>query len=970
MKQTKLISLLLVICLVAALLVPGTVAMEAKAADGEENDGLVVNKTAKANGDGTYTITLEAYATGESVTSSTEKDVPTDIILVLDDSGSMAYEFSTVTDDSFVRYYEDNSTLYNYRHSEDNRRNENLWYKVENEYYSVSVAIDTVLSYEEYSGESNWTYYSNRNNLYLKTADGTYLRISVERTGGLISGYHYEYTWSGGSLTSDGMFESPAFSQYGEVVLATISDYKYTYSYTIGDDTTEIETSVGADNSPNNAFYKRIERGSDISRIDALKSALDGFVSSVNAKAKGPDGEFGTDDDVQHRVAVVSFASDATVLTDGLEDMTTEEGRNSVNAAFYKLAASGATRADLGMSEAYSILDGSTLQEGEKRNRVVIFFTDGSPTSGNGFELDIAENAIQTSKNIEDQLQADVYAVGIFDGANAASAGTKPNGDLYNNSSQLPAASNWFMQNVSSNRGVVQSSSYYLSAADAGTLNSIFQQISDQIQEGGSSIELGAEAVVRDVISPYFKLPDDAALGDISLSLVPYTDENQWGDSVKAAGVTAEIGGTDRKNISVTGFDFSKNWCGPRTDAGGATTYGGNKLVISFNVEAEPLFLGGNNVPTNDNAGVYEKPDDTDPLKNFPVPEVNVPIKDITVTAGDKNVYLLGDLTKDQLTSDATVKAGENIEIKLDPTVDNYGLETWQNKFVKIEASLSDSEHKPLESGFTGLKEDTAYNLKVTVSPKTEGTASSGTVATVKTGEDDADVNVFKPEITWKDTCIDAGKTPVYKSDEVVEQNFVSLNWKHGETISTGGGVTMIGSEPTLSYTYNPEAQPLTKETPVRVTVKIDDQDVTTDTFFLHDECTFVNCKWETEYEDKGYHFVVHLNTFDLTIIKSGYNIDPDQTFIFTVKNEETGFSMQVVIKGTGSTTITNLPAGTYTVTEDTSWSWRYEPVSGGTQTGSPENPTVVFSNQRDDETWLDGNAYCENVFDGITGTN
>ena len=118
------------------------------------------------------------------------------------------------------------------------------------------------------------------------------------------------------------------------------------------------------------------------------------------------------------------------------------------------------------------------------------------------------------------------------------------------------------------------------------------------------------------------------------------------------------------------------------------------------------------------------------------------------------------------------------------------------------------------------------------------------------------------------------------------------------------------------------------------------------------------------------YHFVVHLNTFDLTIIKSGYNIDPDQTFIFTVKNEETGFSMQVVIKGTGSTTITNLPAGTYTVTEDTSWSWRYEPVSGGTQTGSPENPTVVFSNQRDDETWLDGNAYCENVFDGITGTN
>ena len=102
MKQTKLISLLLVLCMVAALLVPGTVAMEAKAADGDDTEGLVVNKTATAKDNGTYTITLEAYATGESVTSSTKKDVPTDIILVLDDSGSMAYNFSTVTDNSFV----------------------------------------------------------------------------------------------------------------------------------------------------------------------------------------------------------------------------------------------------------------------------------------------------------------------------------------------------------------------------------------------------------------------------------------------------------------------------------------------------------------------------------------------------------------------------------------------------------------------------------------------------------------------------------------------------------------------------------------------------------------------------------------------------------------------------------------------------------------------------------------------------
>lgn len=956
MKQIKLISLLLVVCLVAALLVPGTVAMEAKAADGEENDGLVVNKTAVANPDGTYTITLEAYATGESVTSSTKKDVPTDIILVLDDSGSMDYDFDTVTEDSFVRYYEDNSTLHEYRHNDNDGwfATNNLWYKVEDQYNSVSVVREEVYSYQDYTGQSNFRYNWYRNRLYLLTPDGSYKKVSVSTSGWNTT---YTYSWDGGSLTSSGTNSTPDFSQYGTIVLQS-SDYQYTYSYTVDENTTVIETSVGADNSPNNAFYKKIESGSDISRIDALKLALDGFISSVNVKAMGIDGEFNTDDDVHHRVAVVSFASSASTLTNGLEDMTTEEGRNSVSNAFYKLVTNGATRADLGMQRAENILRNNPVQSGEQRNRVVIFFTDGEPTSGSSFEMSVANGAIDRSTAIKD-LGAKVYSVGIFEGADATSIGYQ-----YGNDTQK---SNWFMQNVSSNNGVLHSPSYYLSAADAGTLNSIFQQISDQIQEGGSSIELGAEAVVRDVISPYFKLPDDATEGSISVQTVPYEDENKWGNGVPAVGVEVTI---DQNQVSVTGFDFSENWCGPRT-VEGTTNYAGQKLVISFNVVPKDGFLGGNNVPTNANAGVYENPDKTEPLKKFPVPEVNVPIKDITVTAGDKNVYLLGDLTKDQLTSGATVKAGENIVINLDPTVKNYGLEIWQNEFVKIESSLSDSEDKPLENGFADLKKDADYQLTVTVSPEEEPKETSdGTPADEKTGSGTGKVNVFKPEITWQDTCIDAGNIPVYKSDESVDQNFVSLNWKHGETISTDVGVTMIGSEPTLSYDYTPAAAELTEETPVKVTVKIDNQDVTTDSVFVHDECTFENCKWETKYKDEGYHFVVHLNTFDLTITKSGCNVglDPNQTFVFKVTGPN-DFSMEVVIKGNGSTTITNLPAGTYTVTEDTGWSWRYEPTSNGL-TGSPENPVVTFSNIRNNDYWLDGNAYCKNVFDGFTATN
>ena len=93
----------------------------------------------------------------------------------------------------------------------------------------------------------------------------------------------------------------------------------------------------------------------------------------------------------------------------------------------------------------------------------------------------------------------------------------------------------------------------------------------------------------------------------------------------------------------------------------------------------------------------------------------------------------------------------------------------------------------------------------------------------------------------------------------------------------------------------------------------------------------------------------------------------------FTVTGPNS-FSMEVVIKGNGSATITNLPAGTYTVKEDTGWSWRYE-TSNPSQTVTADHISggkagVTFENTRGDDQWLDGNAYCKNVFDGITASN
>lgn len=982
MKQTKLISLLLVICLVAALLVPGTVAMEAKAADGEENDGLVVDKTAVANPDGTYTITLEAYATGESTTISTSEDVPTDIILVLDQSGSMADPMSVY---SFKEYSNrSNGFLCARSHNEGS---ENLYYKLEDgSYAAVSVTYeDKAFTYTEITnGKNNSTrdgatnYYSNRDNLYAKV-NGEYLQVTLTSEQNWFWTY-YTYTLPDGTeiAFSEGDRNSPTFRGIDGNILYLLTVDKnqteYTYSYVVDGVVQEIEFSVGENTIPKKTFYERYTSDT-VSRLNALIEAATTFAESVREKALGDDGISNTLDDVEHKIAVVSFDDTASNLTNGLVDMTGDGAYNTVERAIQRLRANGNTKPDEGIGMANNIFAQNPISQDEKRNRVIVLFTDGYPAPGgtDNIKYDWCDSAISAAYASKHTYGATVYTVGIFDGANPT--GSISEGFNYgstNTSAQLVAA-NRYMHLTSSNysdatsmqnTGAKSKDGYYLSAADAGTLNSIFQQIAGSIESGGTTVKLDENSVIRDVISPYFRLPDGATPEDISLSLVPCTGDNEWGKSEDATGVTAEIGGTDHKNISVTGFDFSENWCGPRT-VDGETTYSGKKLVISFNVEAKPLFLGGNNVPTNANAGIYEKPDDTEPLKNFPVPEVNVPIKDITVTAGDKNVYLLGDLTKDQLTSDATVKAGENIVINLDPTVVNYGLETWQNEFVKIEASLSDSEDKPLENGFADLKKDADYKLTVTVSPGEEPKETSdGTPADEMPGSATGNVNVFMPEITWKDSEKNIGDVPNY-----LDENFESVVWKHGETISSDEGVTMIGTEPTLSYTYDPEARPLTEETPVRVAVKIDDQDVTTDSVFVHDPCTLDNCKWETKYKDEGYHFVVHLNTFDLTIIKSGNNIDPDQTFIFTVKNEETGFSMEVVIKGNGSTTITNLPAGDYTVTEDTGWSWRYTP-SGNELIGNPERPEVTFSNTRTNDNWLDGNAYCENEFIGTAASN
>ena len=130
--------------------------------------------------------------------------------------------------------------------------------------------------------------------------------------------------------------------------------------------------------------------------------------------------------------------------------------------------------------------------------------------------------------------------------------------------------------------------------------------------------------------------------------------------------------------------------------------------------------------------------------------------------------------------------------------------------------------------------------------------------------------------------------------------------------------------------------------------------------------------------DQKGYGAATYYakferDVFDLTIEKkaaSDSNIDLNQTFVFRVQGE--GVDMQVVITGANKQVIKNLPVGDYTITEDTSWSWKYTPVGGATQELKSDSiqdgtATVTFKNENKGTNWLTSLAKAINTWDGGT---
>lgn len=756
----------------------------------------------------------------------------------------------------------------------------------------------------------------------------------------------------------------------------------------------------------------------------AMKQAVNNFISSVGEKYS---------EEADHRISIVTFGSNATTLqgwtfVDG-------SGVNTLQSQISNLpnSPSGATNVAAGMTQAENLMGAGYRYSGSntERQKVVIVFTDGVPTTQSDFDTTVASNAISSAKNLKDGGST-VYTVGIFNGANPSELhGEKWDYTLYQDilcsgevgsywgGSWLSsivgsndfngidiAAGNRFLNYLSSNcpnstsigleRGsfnpsgkfggdgtgykITQnfnktSSDYYLTANDSSSLNQIFKTISNNIQT--ANINLGSETQIVDTVSDYFVIPEGTS--DIKLYTAAAKADGSFEDAVTAP--ASVVATTTSGSVSVTGFDFNANFVSDKVKDDG--TYG-KKLIIEFNVVPKDGFLGGNDVPTNDweQSAVYHK--DGTEVEKFTdasgTPTVNVDIDSVSVTPSNMNVYLLANLTGDQIQSMTSVKVGN---IDLDFTATNYGLATWQNEYVNISIEVKDKDGN-IVTALNGLAEDQTYTITVMVTPKTDVSTSVGAAATSSSGSNSANIHVFAPEITWQDTVIEANQGPCYT------QNFAGLRWFHlnGTQKTYSDSVSMIGQEPSLTYEYNPpvvdsttnSAAPISTDSFVDVTVKLGSHDITSYVDFLHKcECDLqIPCQWtDTDHGGaKGAEFIVHVSTFNLTITKNGTkSIDQvtgeSQSYIFHVTGPN-GFKMDVVICGDGSKTIKNLPVGDYTITEEENWSWRYtaQPYTVKADSIKGGSATVTVENTRDNDKWLNGGAYVSNLFGKLKSGN
>lgn len=723
--RKRIIALLLALILTVGLLPTVALATEGNPTTDSgsvtkeaSKDNLKLVKTVTKERDN-YKVTLESWATGTVTSSSTP--VPMDIILLLDQSGSMLKKFTSSSTETYNNL---------------NKKNKKI--------------------YADY-----------RNNCYIKSGN-QYLKVTVTYQWEFgFSNDVYTYTWNGGS-----------------------------------------HTSTGGNSKPKIPLFYKSTTSSSTKKIAALKTAVNSFIDKVNTEA--------TTKNVDHRVAVVGFASTRSDYYENTELLSTpnvvnygsasgidyrnalvsaKTNKNKLDTAINRLDASGDTYPEYGFDMANQIFAQYPIQAGENRQRVVIMFTDGYPAPANtdNFNAGMANNAINNAKGCKDN-NAKVYTIGIFDGADPSASienylqnqGVAANRYMHFSSSNYPSAT------ALGNGGTRGEGNFYFAASNADALNDIFDTISEEIST--DTTELDDSATIIDNIPGNFAIPEDAQ--NITLKVAEFQKDGTFATATAApTTVTAEHkDGT----VTVTGFNFSDEWCGLDEN----DRAHGSKLIIEFTIKHDNY---GGTQPTNAGASIKDKAGKEVIKVDDPTVPVTISKPDDVFTQANEKTYdgtgfdIFDEVAKkaDDL-ANGTNNAFVDIEVKI--TVDGvehiYTIEKGRRSGTWNQTASPKTSPNVKDENKDGMPEAYEYPVTITFKDAAEGsTASNSTTATAKFtinyAEAKVKANNKSKKATEEDPAFDATVTGMVNGEKAEEKLTYDI-------ARTDAGNNTVGDHPTI----------------------------------------------------------------------------------------------------------------------------------------------------------------------------
>lgn len=448
-------------------------------------------------------------------------------------------------------------------------------------------------------------------------------------------------------------------------------------------------------------------------KMDALKLAVNKFINTIADKNK------------DSRIAIVTFSDNATIknkltsVSTGISDL-----RKTVNS----LRADGSTAADYGLEKAKSVFNNDTSNTGHQR--VVIMFTDGEPNHYNGFDYDVANDAINHANALKSAAYgAKVYTIGIFKNANVGSdlpdddRNGRTNRYMHLVSSNYPTAVS--MTEIGTDGAVTNG--YYKVASDANTLSDAFTQIGDAV--GNPAITLDSSAVLTDNVAPNFKAPANTA--DVKVYTAAYNGTS-FGERTEYTEATVNIG--QNGAVTVTGFDYSANYVSTKAHPDNENDFG-KKLIVEFTIEVDRTKTYGGTQPTNAGANIK--------LNNEIVAHVDNPKVPVSI---DYEFKAIADKTK---TYDGS---GFDIGAEIGGMLTNNPPVGTKNGHVTITYTITDSDGKKIGT----------YTI---LAGQATGTWEAAEGVTDTTTPADAG------EYTYKVTCTMSDATTGENSAAAVEKN-------------------------------------------------------------------------------------------------------------------------------------------------------------------------------------------------------